>query len=593
MSVKKVWKIKPPSSLALQIAREADLTPLQLQLLINRGISDPRKAESFLYPRLSDMADPMLLKDMADATATIIESIEKKEKITIYGDYDADGLTATALLLNFFSSLGIPASYYIPDRLKEGYGLNREAIDKIAGKGPGVIITVDCGISNAKEVAFAKGLGMKVVVTDHHQVPDGFKEICPVVNPHRPDCLFLFKDLAGVGLAFFLAVAIRAGLRQRGWFEKRPEPDLKEYLDLVALGTVADRVPLLDQNRILVSSGMGCMANSRWAGIEAMKEVANVSSSEITADDLAFRLAPRLNAPGRMGDSEIGIEILTNEDTALAGDLAQKVNAANTQRQDIEQRILDQVEGLIRAKDGIGERRSLVMGSEGWHTGVLGIIASRLVDKYYRPALVFNIQDGLAVGSGRSIDGFHMYKALRQLGHLFEKYGGHAHAAGFTLKTANIEILEKEFEDLARETLKDHDLVPTIDVDAEISFQDITPEMIREIKVLSPFGKGNSEPLFYAGFVEVLDAWVVGKRHLKLRVRQEGKTYEAIGFRLSHRHPIEVKTIDMVFTPELNRWQGYETIQLRIIDFKRADQRAGLHIENPGCLFDVLRAEYK
>jgi single-stranded-DNA-specific exonuclease len=568
--VKKVWKIKPTTTpLALQIAREGDLTPLQAQLLINRGILDPGQAESFLRPRLADMADPMLLKDMADAAQTIIESVEKNERITIYGDYDADGLTATALLLNFFSSIRIPASYYIPNRLAEGYGLNREAIKKIAGKGPGVIVTVDCGTSNGKEIAFAKSLGMKVVVTDHHQVPAGFEGICPVVNPHRPDCISLFKDFAGVGLAFFLAVAIRAGLRQRGWFEKMPEPDLKEYLDLVALGTVADKVSLLDQNRILVRGGMGCMAKSRWAGIEAMKKTANLSDSEITAADLAFRLAPRLNAPGRMGDSEIGIKILTIEDPVLAGDLAQRINTENSRRQGVEQHILNQIEEMIRAKDGIGDRRSILIGSEGWHHGVLGIVASRLVNKYHRPTLLFDIQDCLAVGSGRSIDGFDIYKALSRLGHLFEKFGGHTHAAGFVIKTANIEILERELEGLAREILKDHDLVPTIDVDAEISLRDIIPETVRQIKALSPFGEGNPEPLFYTGFVEVLETQVVGERHLKLRVRQGGKTFDAIVFGRSDRLSIKGMTIDMVFTPELNRWQGYERIQLRIIDLKR------------------------
>jgi single-stranded-DNA-specific exonuclease len=567
--VNKVWKIKPPSPLALHIARETHVTPLQAQLLINRGISNPRQAESFLYPRLADVADPMLLKGMADAVAIILECIEEKERITIYGDYDADGLTATALLLNFFSSLDIPASYYIPDRLKEGYGLNREAIEKIAAKGPGVVITVDCGISNREEIAFAKGLGMKVVVTDHHQVPTGFEEVCPVVNPHRLDCLFPFKDLAGVGLAFFLAVAVRAVLRQRGWFEKMPEPDLKEYLDLVALGTVADKVSLLDQNRILVRGGMGCMAKSRWAGIEAMKKTANLSDSEITAADLAFRLAPRLNAPGRMGDSEIGIKILTIEDPVLAGDLAQRINTENNRRQGVEQHILNQIEEMIRAKDGIGDRRSILIGSEGWHHGVLGIVASRLVNKYHRPTLLFNIQDCLAVGSGRSIDGFDIYKALSRLGHLFEKFGGHTHAAGFVIKTANIEILERELEGLAREILRDHDLVPTIDVDAEISLRDIIPETVRQIKALSPFGEGNPEPLFYTGFVEVLETQVVGERHLKLRVRQGGKTFEAIAFGLSHWHAVQGKAIDMVFTPELNRWQGYENIQIRIIDLRR------------------------
>jgi len=512
------------------------------------------------------MADPMLLKGMADALDMILEAVENRKKITIYGDYDADGLTATALLFNFFSSLDIPVSSYIPNRLTEGYGLNRGAIETIAGNGTALIITVDCGTSNQEEIALARNLNMKVVVTDHHQVPKHFQPDCPYVNPHQPDCLFPFKDLAGVGVAFFLAVAIRAVLREKGWFGTRPEPDLKEYLDLVALGTVADRVPLLDQNRMLVNNGMEAMAGSRWAGIRAIKDVADIRGSEITAEHLAFRLAPRLNAPGRVGDPDIGIQILTSHEPIVANNLALKVNAANTRRQSVEQNIIDEIEDMIKAADGIGERKTLFFGTEDWHKGVLGIVASRLVAKYYRPSLVFNTRDGVVVGSGRSIDGFNLYRALSQLSHLFERFGGHAHAAGFTLKADKLQTFEKELEDLAREMLSDEDLVPTIDVDSEIPLQDITPEMVRQIRSLSPFGEGNPEPIFLARSLEVLESRVVGKRHLKLRVSQRGKPIEAIGFELADKHSLEGKTIDMVFTPELNQWQGYENIQLKVID---------------------------
>ena len=561
-----VWKLRAPSSLASQLSREAGLSLLQAQLLINRGISDFIQAESFLRLRLADIADPMLLKDMDDALAVILETIENQERITIYGDYDADGLTATALLLNFFSSCEIPVSFYIPNRLEEGYGLNKGAVEKIAANGPGLIITVDCGISNGKEIALARGLDMKVIVTDHHQIPKRFQADCPVINPHQADCPFPFKDLAGVGIAFFLALAIRAALRKKGWFATRPEPDLKEYLDLVALGTVADRAPLLDQNRILVNGGMGVMARSRWAGIGAMKEVADVRGRKITTDDLAFRLAPRLNAPGRMGYPDTGVRILTVEEPLLAKALAVKINAANSERQSVERHIFDQVEDMIKSTEGIGGRRSLVMAGKDWHKGVLGIVASRLVEKYHRPSLVINIQDGVAVGSGRSIAGFNLYSALSHLGHLFEKFGGHAHAAGFTLKEDNLEILRSELEGLAREILSDEDMAPAIDVDAEISLQDITLEMVGQIRALSPFGEGNPEPLFLARSLEVLGSRVVGERHLKLRVRQGGKTFEGIGFGLSDRHPLTGKALDVVFTPELNLWQGYETIQLRIAD---------------------------
>ena len=557
------WQAGPITS---QLARETVLTPLQAQLLINRGISDGESVRSFMRPQLADMADPMMMKGMDEAIATILKSIENKEKITIYGDYDADGLTATALLSNFLSNIDIPVSCYIPNRLKEGYGLNMKAIEKIANGGTGLIITVDCGISNGEEIAFARSLGLKVVVTDHHQIPIGFQANCPVINPHQGGCLFPFKDLAGVGVAFFLAVAIRASLRERGWFKSKPEPDLKEYLDLVALGTVADRVPLLGQNRILVNSGLGILASTRWPGINAMKEVANIGASEITADDLAFRLAPRLNAPGRMGDPEIGLKMLTVRDPHMARDFALEADTMNNQRQNVEKDIFKQIRGLIKTTEGFKDLKTLVFAGEGWHKGVLGIVASRLVDKYHRPSLVFNIQDGRAVGSGRSIDGFNLYVALGQLSHLFERFGGHAHAAGFTLKAENLDNLKSELEALANDTFGDEDLVPTIEVDAEITLNDITHKMIHEIKALSPFGEGNSEPLFCARSLKVLGSRIVGERHLKLRVRQEGKSFEAIGFGLAGKYPLDGKTINMVFSPELNRWKGCDRIQLRVID---------------------------
>lgn len=511
----------------------------------------------------------MLLKDIDEALEIILNAVQNRKKITIYGDYDADGLTATALLSIFFSSLGADTSYYIPNRLEEGYGLNRDAVEKIAANGTDLIITVDCGVSDTLEVSLAKSLDMQIVITDHHQTPSDFKADCPVINPHQHDCSFPFKDLAGVGLAFFLAVAVRAALRKISWFKNEDEPDLKEYLDLVALGTVADRVPLLDQNRILVRSGMGIMAKSGWEGIRAMKEAAGVRGQDIiTSDDLAFRLAPRLNAPGRMGDSGIGMQILTTEDPLLGKNLALRLNAANNLRRDVEQDILMQITRIIRSNGGIADSRILFFGSENWHKGVLGIVAARLVDQYHRPAFIFDIRDGMAVGSGRSIYGFDLYSALSRLSSLFEKFGGHAYAAGFAFKTCNIGTLKRELENIAMEALGEEDLSPVIDVDAEIPLQLITPEMIHEITALSPFGEKNPAPVFLARSLSVVGSRVVGKQHLKLTVKQGKTALDAIGFGFGGRHPLKDRAIEMIFSPELNKWQGRERIQLRIIDLK-------------------------
>lgn len=565
-----VWKLKPVSPFASRLAQEAGLSPLQALLLINRGVSTPAQALSFLNPLLSHMLDPMLMLGMRDALEIILGAFENRKKITIYGDYDADGLTATALLVNFFSSLGLEVSYYIPNRLTEGYSLNMEAIAEIAENRTKLLITVDCGTNNPDEIALAKSLGMDVVVTDHHQVTEDFQARCPVVNPLQPGCPFPFKGLAGVGLAFFLTVALRKTLRERGWYGVKSEPDLKEYLDLVALGTVADRVPLVDQNRMLVHHGISTMAESRWPGISAMKDAAGIENPGITADDLAYRLGPRLNAPGRLGDSQTGIRALIAANPVVCRDLALRLNAANTRRQSVEHEVLDQIEGMLGKNGAPIDSRTLVVAGEKWHKGVLGIVASRLVDRYHRPSLVLSLQGDMAYGSGRSIEGFNLYKALSKLGPLFEKFGGHAHAAGFALKAANLKNVKNELESLALKTLKGSDMVPSIEVDAEISIDDIGPEMLHEIEELSPFGEGNPEPVFCAGPCEVLESRIVGGRHLKLSVRQGRKALDAIGFEMADRHPLEGKTVHLVFTPEWNCWQGTKKIQLRIADIAKS-----------------------
>ncbi|MFO7600729.1 MAG: single-stranded-DNA-specific exonuclease RecJ [Candidatus Desulfacyla sp.] len=566
----KVWNLIPASPAAPQLAREAGLSPLQAQLLINRSITERAAVESFLSPGLSHMVDPMLMKGMDRGVEAILKAIENRDKITIYGDYDADGLTAAALLLNFFSDIGVMADAYIPNRLAQGYGLHGEAIQSLRKTGTGLILTVDCGISGEKEIALAKELRLNVVVTDHHQVPARSRPDCPVIDPHQADCPFPFKHLAGVGLAFFLSVAVRAALREKGWFIGRTEPDLREYLDLVALGTTADRVPLVGQNRMLVTCGLRRMADSRWPGIRAMMDATGVNRAAITSDDLAFRLAPRLNAPGRMGDSDIGLTLLTVAKDEAAGNLAQMLNVANSRRQGLEQGILDRIEEMIHRDHLIAGRRTLLLWGENWHQGVLGIVASRLVDRYHRPSLVVGVRDGVASGSGRSIDGFNLYRALNRLSPLFERFGGHAHAAGFRLNEENLEDLKRGLEDIAGGELSEQDMVPVIPVDAHLFLKDVSRQTIHDIESLSPFGEQNPEPVFLARSLDVLGSRVVGERHLKLRLRQGETVHEAIGFGLGRWHPLLGERVDVLFTPELNRWQGAETIQLKMVDLRRA-----------------------
>jgi len=568
--MKKIWKIKSPSPHAPTLSESSGLSLLEAQLLIHRGIHDPRDVGSFLLPRLADLMDPYLLKDMRASIDLIIATMETHDPITIYGDYDADGLTATALLYDFLSSLDVPVHTYIPNRLTEGYGLHAQALQRIARFGPGLIVTVDCGVSNNQEIAFAGSLGLRVAVTDHHQVGESFTPLCPVVNPHRPDCSFPFKHLTGVGLAFFLAVALRAELRERGWFTTRPEPDLKRYLDLVALGTVADMAPLLDQNRLLVKTGLDRLRTTQWPGIAAIAELAGLSLDSLTAQDLAFRIAPRFNASGRLGDAEAALAALTTRDPRDAKRVALQLDRMNSERQHLERAVLDQIEAMLLAEAEFASQRTLVVTGPGWHRGILGIVASKLLEKYRRPVLVLGVENGTAVGSGRSIAGFNLYQALRRLEPILDRFGGHQHAAGLALKVSNLERLRQEFESLAREELSEHDLVHTLEVDAEVSLKGMNIETIRRLAFLSPFGSGNPEPLLYAGPCDVVESKVVGERHLRMKVRQNGAVFETIGFGLAEHYSAPRGPINFIFTPEIDRWQGQEKAKLRMIDLEPA-----------------------
>jgi single-stranded-DNA-specific exonuclease len=575
--MKKIWRIRPPSSSAALLARETGLSLLEAQLLIHRGISDASTVHAFLSPRLSQLLDPMLLKDMDRAVASILRAVEDQRPITIYGDFDVDGLTATALLLRFFASLDIPASAYIPDRLQEGYGLNLAAVKRIAHRGPGLLVTVDCGIANGEEITLAKSLGMEVVVTDHHRLPGDFEPVCPVVNPQRPDSQFPFRHLSGVGLAFFLTIALRAAMRQRAWFRHRPEPDLKAYLILVALGTTADMVPLVDQNRILVASGLQRMDPALWPGIEALQEVAGTrAAAPIRSEELAFTWAPRLNAPGRLGAADVALRVLTSRERSIARVAAAELNRMNQRRQAIERQVLADVERELESEGDLAHQRTLVFAGPDWHRGVLGIVASRLVNRLYRPTLVMSVNGHLAYGSGRSIAGFNLYHALSQSAHLFRKFGGHDHAAGFTLEANRIADLQRELEAYARRELTEELLTPEVIVDAEVTLAELTRERIAAIRSLSPFGPGNPEPVFYASAVEVLRSQVVSQRHLRLRLRQGNAVVEAIGFGLSEEAPEKGDRIDAVFTPDINRWLGNEKIQLRLVDVKVGGKKSRL-----------------
>lgn len=570
------WVLTPPSLDAPLLAREVGISLLQAQLLIARGIRTPEAAQRFLAPRLAELPRPELLRDMDASVDRVLHALRNGRPVTVYGDYDADGLTATALLIHFFRDMGLPAFPYIPNRFREGYGLNPAAVDLIADTRGGLLITVDCGTGNQEEVERALSRGLDVVVTDHHRVPEPFEPLCPVLNPKRPDCGFPFRGLAGVGVAFYLAAAVRAACRKAGWFRGRPEPDLRTYLDLVAVGTLADMVPLVEENRRLVTAGMQVMRSSRWPGLQALQTQAGVEPDLVCPEDVAFRLAPRLNASGRLGKARVGLDLLLTSNPATARALAERLHALNDRRQELEQRILTTIESQLPDAEALEGRRTLVLWGEAWHQGVLGIVASRIAARTGRPTLVLDVRDGVAAGSGRSIDGFDLHRALEGLTPLLSRFGGHAHAVGLSLEAGHLDGLRRGLEAAAREQLDETDLLrPSVQVDAELPLEAVTRETVEQIQALGPFGSGNPEPLFLAESLEVLDSRVVGGRHLKLLVGCDGRSMEAIAFDQGELHPLQGERVRAVFYPRIHRWRGAESLQLNILALDRAAGRAG------------------
>jgi single-stranded-DNA-specific exonuclease len=565
----KIWHIKDDPPSASWLAGKVGISKILASLLMNRNVTSADSAKSFLSPRLGALRDPFLIKDMDRAVELITDFILKKKSITVYGDYDADGLTATSLLFDFFSRLEIPISFYIPHRLEEGYSLNEKAIRKIAGGSTGIIITVDCGISSQSEIALAQELGMEVIVTDHHQLPADFVPICPTINPLRSDSSFPFKELSGVGLAFYLTIAIRSNLREIGFFQNKSEPDLRFYLDLVAIGTVADIVPLIEENRILVRSGLNVLKETRRPGIKELLRVSGIKNNQvITTYDIAFKLAPRLNAIGRLGPATKAVHLLTTDDKTEASAIATQMDSLNAQRQEIQNGIFSECRERIDKIKDLERRRTIVLFNPQWHRGVVGIVASKIVEEYYRPTLILNVEGDLLKGSGRSIDGFNLYKALSDLSDLLKQFGGHDHAAGVTLESKDIEEFCDRFEELASKRIDTKDMTPKIEVDTKLGLEYITPQILKEIEILPPFGYKNPEPIFWAGPLKVVSSKVVGKDHLKLKIKEKGITFDCIAFGKGAFHSLEGKSVDILFQIETNTWQGIESIQLVIVDLR-------------------------
>ncbi len=562
------WRLSEvDSAIQEKLSSEFGLSPIVSQILTSRDILEIDDARRFLSPSLTDLHNPYLMKDMRKGVNRLVKAIRNRESIVIYGDYDADGITSVVILLKFLRRIDPSVSYHIPDRIGEGYSLNRTAIDRFKTKGISLIVTVDCGISDADEVAYAKGLGIDTIILDHHEVPPSLPNAAAVINPHRTDCPFPFKDMAAVGIAFNFLIALRGVLREEGFWNSRTYPNLRQYLDLVALGTIGDISPLIDENRILAKIGLELITEGRSAGIRALKEVCGIDSQVIDSTKASYNLIPRINAAGRIASPRDAVDLLMTEDMEKALNLARQLDVYNRRRQDIEREILGEILKEIEDTMDPKNSRSLVFASSRWHPGVIGIVASRLVDRYYRPAILISLKDGIGKGSGRSIADFDIYRGLQRCDSLLLSYGGHRFAAGISIREEHIPDFRNLLESVIQEETRASDMVSQTVIDAECRLQDITHSLLSQIETLAPYGACNPEPILCVRNVNVISPSVVGNNHLRMRISSSGTNCNSIWFSKGHYlQTITGLPVDIAFTPQINTWGGISDIQLKMHD---------------------------
>ncbi len=564
----KQWKIAHPSPEGRAQLERAGIPSLLACVLSARGVTEPEQAWKLLTPGEEPLLDPMLLKDMDRAVLRVGRALKTGELMAVYGDYDVDGITSTCLLTDCLTRLGGRVRSYIPDRLEEGYGLNEEAVLHLAQQGVTLIITVDCGITAAREVEFARELGIDVVITDHHECKQAIPEAAAVVDPHRPDCPYPFKGLAGVGVALKLAMAAagpdRAGLVFR------------EYADLAAVGTVADVMPMTGENRTIVQTGLAALAHPRRVGLAQLMEEAGLGDKPVTSVSIGYTLAPRINAAGRMGQADLAAELLLTRDPGRAAALAQELCALNRERQTIECEIFQECVQRLerRPQSGI-----ILLADEHWHQGVVGIVASRLTEKYSCPAFMVCLDQGIGKGSCRSWGGVNLFHLLTQCQDLLEGFGGHAMAAGFTVREENIPALERRLRQLVLEERAGEELPSLLEIDAAVLPQELTVEAVEALDALEPCGAGNPRPVLVLTGAHVISAAQVGRgRHLKLRLEGRGVPLDAIFFSGdgSELGLTPGCRVDVAFYPQINDFRGVRSVQLQVVDLRHAMTRAQL-----------------
>ena len=540
--------------------------------LYNRGIRTLDEADRFLNISLKNLHDPNRLLNMNKTVSRIIEAFKRKEIIYGFGDYDVDGLTSLSILYLFLTSVydKDKVFYKVPSRYGAGYGLNNEVIKEIYEAGGNLIITVDCGISNYEEVAYANSLGLDVIVIDHHQIPSVLPPAVSILNPYLPDDEFPFKNMAAVGVTFNMLIALRSRLRELGFFNNKKEVDLRKYLDIVALGTVADIVPLFDENRIFVKKGFEQMEKTENLGLRALMEVANVTAP-IDTNKISFKLAPRINAAGRLSDATKVVDLFTTDNPDEAKKIALELDAENKERQEIERNIYNEIISLIdNAKN---KDTAIIVANEKWNPGVIGIVASKLVDRYNRPAFLFSIKEDIGRGSARSINNFDLHKNLSKFKELFINYGGHKYAAGLSIDMEHFEEFKTKMQNEADIFFENpENLIQEIYIDDIVTPSDITIEKYNELEALAPFGHQNPEPILAMKHLFVEDAKIVKERHLKARLSLNKKYFQTIGFNLAHLIKETSSYVDIIFSLKLNTWRGTTKLQLNLKDLKKDEK---------------------
>ena len=560
------WKIKTPdTSLVFRLAEEFKTSEIIGRVLANRDIESLESSRSFFDPNLSQLHDPFLMKDMDIAAGMVAEKVKSGGRIFIFGDYDVDGTTGSSARFLFLTSLECDAKVYIPDRMKEGYGLSREGIDVAKDWGTDLLISCDCGINATDEVAYANDQNLEVIITDHHMPDENLPEANAILNPKQPDCSYPFKGLCGGAVVFKLIQAVSLLLEL--------DHDLvHQYIDLITLGTAADIVPLTDENRVIVKHGLKSLSKTKRPGLRALLEISGLGEKELTVGRLLFWAAPRINAAGRLGDANRAVQLMTTENLPESLKLARELDEENRQRQDLQQSMVDEAIMKVNAEVDLEKEKAIVLWDDNWHEGVIGIVASKIKETYHRPAVIISLSKGTGKGSARSVKGFDLYENLAECRELLDGYGGHPMAAGLTLNRENLENFRTQFSNLAHETLADDDLVNSLDIEGEMDLNLIDGRFMDFLEKLAPFGPGNMTPKFITRHViPVGNPRLVGNGdHLKFRAKKGETSYDAIGFNMGNHYEklITGKPIDIAYVVEKNEWQGRTSIQLNIIDIK-------------------------